>query len=83
MAGWSNKNWNVRLTANNFARWNWTSHKQWLTSEYYDQSTIYQDINRHAKFSLSLTYTFNYGKKLRDEDELSIRNASSSGILKQ
>lgn len=83
MAGWSNKNWNIRLRANNFARWNWISHKQWFTSEYYDQSTIYQDINRHAKFNLSVTYTFNYGKKLRDEDELSTRNASSSGILKQ
>lgn len=83
MAGWANTNWNIRFVANNFARWNWNSHKQWFTSQFYDQSTTYFDIRRHANLAISITYTFNYGKKLRDEDELSTRNATSSGILKQ
>ncbi|MDE6560727.1 MAG: outer membrane beta-barrel family protein [Muribaculaceae bacterium] len=81
-AGWANKNWNVRLLAMNFARWNWASHKQWFTSEYYDRSFISYDKNRHADFSITVTYTFNYGKKLREIENLSTRDSSSSGILR-
>lgn len=82
MGGWANKNWNVRFLAQNFARWNWMSHKQRFTSEYYDRSFLSYDRKRHANFSITVTYTFNYGKKLRDESELDTRNSSSSGILK-
>ena len=81
-AGWANNNWNVRLMAINFARWNWASHKQRFTSEYYDRSFISFDKNRHADFNVTVTYTFNYGKKLRDIENLSTRDSSSSGILR-
>lgn len=82
MAGWANKSWNVRFLAQNFARWNWASHKQRFTSEFYDRSFVSFDKSRHANLSVSVTYTFNYGKKLRDVEDLSTRNASSSGILR-
>ncbi|MDE5998411.1 MAG: hypothetical protein K2G77_09415, partial [Muribaculaceae bacterium] len=80
--GLANKNWNVRIAAINFARWNWASHKQRFTSEYYDRSFISFDKNRHADFNITVTYTFNYGKKLRDIENLSTRDSSSSGILR-
>ncbi len=82
VAGWANKNWNVRVTAKDFARWNWNSHKQYFTSEYYDRSFLAYDIFRHANLSIAVTYTFNYGKKLRDVGELNTSNSSSSGILR-
>lgn len=82
MAGWANKNLNVRFLALNFARWNWMSHKQHFSSAYYDRSVVAFDKSRHADFNITVTYTFNYGKKLRDESELGTRNASSSGILR-
>ena len=81
-AGWANKNWNIRLMAYNFARWNWASHRQRFTSEYYDRSFISYDRDRHADFKLTVTYTFSYGKKLRDVENLSTGDASSSGILR-
>ena len=81
-AGWANKNWNIRLMAYNFARWNWVSHSQRFTSEFYDRSFISFDKNRHADFNLTVTYTFNYGKKLRDVENLSTGDGSSSGILR-
>lgn len=67
MAGWANRNWNVRFVAMDFARWNWEGYKQWFTSEYYDRSFLLFDNTRHAEFNIVVTYTFNYGKKLRDE----------------
>lgn len=82
LAGWANRSWNVRFVAMDFARWNWVGYKQWFTSEYYDRSFLSFDKTRHAEFGVTVTYTFNYGKKLRDERELSTRNATSSGILR-
>ncbi len=80
--GWANKSWNIRFVANNFARWNWMSHTQHFTSEYYDRSFKSFDNTRHADFNIRVSYTFNYGKKLRDVESLSTSDSSSSGILK-
>ncbi len=80
--GWANKSWNVRFIARNFARWNWVSHTQRFTSEYYDRSFKSFEKNRHADFNITVTYTFNYGKKLREVESLSTSNSSASGILK-
>lgn len=80
--GWANKSWNVRFVADNFARWNWMSHTQHFTSEYYDRCFKSFDKTRHADFNIRVSYTFNYGKKLRDVESLSTSDSSSSGILK-
>ena len=81
-AGWANKNWNLRFDALNFARWNWISNTQRFTSEYYDRTFKTLSRGRHADFNITVIYTFNYGKKLRDVDELGTNNSSSSGILR-
>lgn len=81
--GWANSKFNVKATANNFARWNWRSHKAWFDSPYYDSHSVVSDISCHAYFSLSVTYTFNYGKKVSSEGAPSSSGSSDSGILKQ
>lgn len=81
-AGWANKNWNIRFTARNFARWNWMSHRQYFTSEYFDRSFLSYDKSRHASLNITVTYTFNYGKKLKDIDQLNSNGSASSGILR-
>ncbi len=82
LAGWANKNWNIRFTASNFARWSWMGHSQKFTSSFYDRSFKSFDRSRHADLNIVATYTFNYGKKQRDVEELNTSNSSSSGILR-
>lgn len=82
IAGWANKSWNLRFSAMNFARWNWIRNTQRFTSKYYDRTFEALGRGRHADFDITVTYTFNYGKKLRNMDELSTSNSSSSGILR-
>lgn len=80
-AGWSYKNINIKLSAINFARWNWKSETRKLKSKYYDFNQTYTNAFAHASFSLSLTYVLNYGKKIDSRNELSIQSRPSSGIL--
>lgn len=80
-AGWSHKNINIRLTAENFAKWNWESETRKLTSKYYDFDQSLTDSFSHASFQISVTYTFNYGKKIDSRNELRVQGRASSGIL--
>lgn len=82
LAGWSNSKFNVRFIAQNFFRWNWRANKMITRSSHYDYVRQYIDTYSHASFSLSLTYTFGFGKKVKQNDELRARDASSSSILK-
>lgn len=82
IASWSNGNVNIRLSAQNFFRWNYRANKMTTRSRYYDYVRQYIDTYSHANFGLSVTYTFGYGKKVKQGDELRATDASSSGILK-
>lgn len=82
-AGWANSKWNLRATANNFARWNWRSHRAWFRSKWYDSSDMVSDVDSHAYFTLSATFTFGYGKKVRSDGEPGGGGSASSGILKK
>ncbi len=82
-AGWANKNWNIRVSLNNFARWNWENGKEWFSSKYYDKSSWRYSTASHADLRLTCTYTISYGKKVRSNDEPKAGGDTSSGILKQ
>lgn len=79
--GWANNKWNLRLTAMNFARWNKYSTTGITQSRYYDNTYRKIDVSQNAFFTLSATYTFSYGKKVRSNDEPG-QAQTSSGILK-
>ena len=80
--GWGNGYWNIGVEAANFFRSSWRSNKELLRSEYYNMSSLCYSPGQHMKFSLSITYTFGYGKKVGRNDELKGESAASSAILK-
>lgn len=81
-AGWANTSWNVRLTLMNIARWNWNSSTATVKSENYDYILNSIDSNRHAMVQLSATYTFGFGKNIKQGNEATQQSGISSGILK-
>lgn len=82
-AGWSHGPLNVEVEAVNFARWRWTDGlRQTLTSTYFDRSTVDISGYYHAHFSLSLTYTIGYGKKVNRGNDLGTTGRPADAILK-
>ncbi|MDE5876744.1 MAG: outer membrane beta-barrel family protein [Muribaculaceae bacterium] len=81
-AGWSNQIWNIRLTAQNIQRWSWCASYDTMRSEYYSTDTHISNASRHALIQLSATYTFGFGKKVSQDNDISRQSGASSGILK-
>lgn len=81
-AGWSNSTWNIRLTAQNLQRWNWRSSYDRMWSDYYSVNRWVSNASSHAFIQLSTTYTFGFGKKVKQGNDLSRQSGASSGILK-
>lgn len=79
----ANAKWNLRVTASNFARWNWISHKAWFKSRYYDNSDVVSTGRLPMPLStVSATFTFGYGKKVKADRESGGGDSATSGILK-
>lgn len=83
-AGWGNSNWTIKASATNFFRWDgWRGAKITETSRYYDNIVRSIDVvEGHSWFNLAVTYTFSYGKKIDQRNELRQQGSASSGILK-
>lgn len=81
-AGWSNPSWNIRLTAMNPQRWNWRSSDDTMHSEYYSVNRRVSNASSHAFVQLSATYTFGFGKQVKQGNDISKQSGASSGILK-
>lgn len=80
--GWGNGNWVVKLMAKNIFRFKWNSETwEQRTPLYYEWKTIYS-TNTHASLNLSITYTFDYGKKTRRGNEVGASEISPSAIIK-
>lgn len=80
-AGWSSHGWNVQLSLANLFRSSWRLSKDTLTTRWYDSSVIQFGSDYHRRISLSLTYTFNYGRKVNQSGELSGEKSISTSIL--
>lgn len=80
--GWSNAKWNIRVTAQNLQRWNWRASHETMSSPNYSVNRWTCDASRHALVQLSATYTFGFGKKITQNDDISKQSGASSGILK-
>lgn len=80
--GWTEGDWNVKANVINMARWNWRSSLRTMHSRYYSVNEQVYNGNSHAMIQVSATYTFGYGKKVQNDNELSVSGSASSGILK-
>lgn len=80
--GWSNGAWNFTAAAVNIFRRNWVEETSRLTSQWFDQYTTEYGAGSHQFVSLTASYTFGFGKKVRRGDEVQTMGAGSSAIMK-
>ncbi|WP_278833193.1 hypothetical protein [Porphyromonas cangingivalis] len=80
--GWSKNNFNIRLSANNLFRSDWLTSTETLNSSLYSETRHLEGNNFHRRLNLSFTYTFGYGKKIRQNNELGQQYGAPSAILK-
>ena len=60
----------------------WLAETSWLNSQWFDQTTKTYSADSHQLVSLTASYTFSFGKKIRQGDDLQDAGASSSAIMK-
>ncbi len=69
-------------SAFNFANTSWKTYEESLTSDYYSFDRTTFGTQHHARYSISVTYTIGYGKKVQRDDETSGAGTAGSAILK-
>ena len=80
--GWGNSKWNLRLSAYNIFTMKWDTGDTWISSPLYSEHKITYGDAAHAKILLSATFTFGYGRKLQQGDEVGAQSGAGSAILK-
>jgi hypothetical protein len=81
-AGWSSHGWNIQLSLVNISQSSWKLSEDTLTTRWYDSSMTQFGSDYHRRISLSVTYTFNYGRKVSQSGELSGEKSISTSILR-
>lgn len=81
-AGWSSHGWNIQLSLVNIFQSSWKLSEDTLTTRWYDSSMTQFGSDYHRRISLSVTYTFNYGRKVNQSGELSGEKSISTSILR-
>ena len=82
LAGWSKSGWNIRLTAINLFRSDWLGAILTTVSPLYSETKLNGGNYFHRRLNLSVTYTFNYGKKVQQGNEVGEQSGAASAILK-
>lgn len=80
--GWSNGKWNLTATAVNIFRKNWIAETSSLQSKWFDQYTTEYGATSHQFVSVTASYTFGFGKKVKRGDEVQNQESGSSAIMK-
>ena len=80
--GWGKGAWNISASAYNFFHTSWDDYKESLTSEYYSFDRTTFGTQHHARYTISVTYTVGYGKKVQRKNEMSGSGTAGSAILK-
>lgn len=80
--GWSDGNWNVEVRANNIFNNSWKANRTELVTPLYSQYADYRDGLYHRELTVSVSYTFDYGKKVERGDEIGAEERNNSAILK-
>ena len=81
-AGWASRGWNIQLSVINPFQSSWKLSEDTLTTRWYDNKMTQFGSDYHRRISLTVTYTFNYGKKVSQSGELSGEKNISTSILK-
>lgn len=82
VGGWNKRNWNITLMAENIFNGNWTGSRMDVISPLYSSRMVNRDGAYHRQVSISVNYTFDYGKKVQHGDEIGGASGGSSAILK-
>lgn len=80
--GWGKGAWKVSATAINFLRKKWITSYQSLSGQFYKFDTENYGTSTHQRFQMTVSYTFNYGKKVRTDNEVGAAATNQSAILK-
>ncbi|MDE6792841.1 MAG: TonB-dependent receptor family protein [Muribaculaceae bacterium] len=80
--GWSDSNWNIRLTAANIFNNSWRRETEKLYSDWYSSTSTTYGPEFHSQINLTATYTFGYGKKVMHGNEVGEQGSTSSAIIK-
>ncbi len=72
----------LQASAYNFFHTSWEENKETLSSEYYNFDRTTFGTQLHARYSVSVTYTVGYGKKVQRNSEISGAGTAGSAILK-
>lgn len=79
--GWSNDRWNLRFYTRNPIIGNVYATRSTTQSRYYDSIGHIYTGSYTRFFQISATYTFGYGKKVKEGNEAYQADGASSGIL--
>lgn len=80
--GWAYKGWNAELSFANIFRSSWKLSDDMLKSEWYDSHTTRFGPEYHRRIAISISYTFNYGRKIKSGDEMRKDGTGASAILR-
>lgn len=81
--GWGDGAWNVQLRADNIFSSSWKSATSNMLNPLYSVYTTLYDGSVHRAVSVSVSYTFDYGKKVQRGNEITApENTGNSAILK-
>lgn len=80
--GWASKGWNIQISLVNMLRSSWSTFRESFNSKYYSSNQTKIGSTYHRRINITVTYTFNYGKKIKPGSEIQSTNEISSSILK-
>ncbi|MCM1254594.1 MAG: TonB-dependent receptor family protein [Duncaniella sp.] len=81
-AGWSVAAWNLRFTLTNPFRRSWEYSNTRARYAYFSDNMINYSTSAHFQVKLTAAYTFGYGRKVKQGDEVGGSGIGSSAILK-
>ena len=81
-AGWSKNGWNIQISAANIFRSSWKISDDIFQSKWFDSKITQFGSDYHRTVSLSISYTFNYGRKVNAANELMDNGGNGSSILR-
>lgn len=82
LAGWSHSNWNIRISGMNLFRKDWLCATNLLSTSLYSETQLVEGNNFHQRLNLSVTYTFGYGRKVKQGNEVGEQSGAASAIMK-